>query len=158
MSAFDDEVEILKTQQDMLEMRREGMSTEKSETEAAARAIAAEHASDRKQRTHMLIQIGSAILKETGKKSLSSEEIASLAEAVRQIYTGSSTSQSELERQAMFGKTAEDIYRKSTGHGFSGEQLGKFRSFLQYQERGGYFSKALASHNRTAGNSSSGSH
>lgn len=158
MSGFDDEVEILRVQQDMLEMKRSGMVSEKNGTEEAAKAIACGHTSERKQRTHMLIQLGSAILKETGRKSLSDEEIASLAEAVRQIYAGATTSQADFDRYAMFGRMAEDIYRKTTGHGFSGEQLGKFRSFLEYQERGGYFSKALASHNRTAGNGSSGSH
>jgi len=143
MTEFDRQVQLLSEQQDMLQIKQDGMQSEKELTEETRHRMTTEHSSDRKARTHMLIQIGSAILKETGRKNLTSEEIASLAVAVRQIFSNANSSQEDVDRYARFGKAAEDIYRNSTGHGFSDDQLGRFQSFLKYQEKGGYLSRAL---------------
>lgn len=157
MTEFDRQVQLLSEQQDMLELKKGGMKSEKDLTEDTRRQMATGRSSDRKARTHMLIQIGSAILKETGRTELTSSEIASLAEAVRQICSSSDPSQTELERQARFGKAAEDIYKRSTGHGFTDDQLGAFSSFMEFQEKGGYLSRALDGSRSRKKNTASGS-
>ena len=158
MTEFDRQVKLLSEQQDMLEMKKDGMKEEKQKMETAQKEIASGKAPlDRKQRNHMIFSLGAAVLKKTGKKELSQQEIESIAEMIGQDCNQPLTQQAEIMKLARFGRAAEDVYRSTTGHGFTDDQLGPHKSFLEFQEKGGYYSRALDGGRSRGGNTVPGS-